>query len=83
MRWRAVCFDHGTLAVRESVYEGRFQPPKTQRARRSRLVRTHWQRSARTASARFAGTPDDLVFGNRNGDPFEPGMEVLQTEILS
>ncbi len=33
LRWRAVCFDHGTLAVRESVYEGRFRPPKTQRAR--------------------------------------------------
>ena len=35
LRWRALDLDIGTLAVRESVFEGKCQPPKTQRALRT------------------------------------------------
>jgi integrase len=62
--------DIGTLAVRESVFEGHVQPPKTQKAVRtiplgSRAVSvlvTHRAHVSRRA-------PEDLVFGNRKGDP--------------
>ena len=32
LRWRALDLDIGTLAVRESVFEGHVQAPKTQKA---------------------------------------------------
>lgn len=35
LRWHVLDLDIGTLAVRESVFEGQFQPPKTQRAVRT------------------------------------------------
>ena len=35
LRWGAIDLEIGTLAVRESVYEGTFQTPKTQRAMRT------------------------------------------------
>jgi integrase len=35
LRWRPLNLEHGTLAVRESVFEGKFQPPKTLKARRT------------------------------------------------
>ena len=35
LRWGALDLDIGTLAVRESVYEGKFQAPKTDRAMRT------------------------------------------------
>jgi hypothetical protein len=62
--------DIGTLAVRDSVFEGHVQPPKTQKAVRtiplgSRAVSvlvTHRAHVSRRA-------PEDLVFGNRKGDP--------------
>jgi hypothetical protein len=62
--------DIGTLAVRDSVFEGHVQPPKTQKAVRtiplgSRAVSvlvTHRAHVSRRA-------PEDLVFGNGKGDP--------------
>jgi integrase len=70
LRWSAVDLKGGTLAVRESVFEGKFQPPKTQRARRTiplgpRAVMV-LTRHREMASRR---KPDDLVFGNSNGEP--------------
>ena len=70
VRWRSLDLDIGTLSVRESVYEGRFQSPKTQKSRRTiplgpqsiLWLREHRLRATRTAS-------DDLLFGNRNGRP--------------
>ena len=70
LRWRALDLKNGTLAVRESVFEGKFQPPKTQKARRTiplgprtiEALKVHHTVVTRTA-------PEDLVFGNRNGDP--------------
>src|SRR5204863_7819230 len=35
VRWRALDLEIGTLAVRESVYEGKVQRPKTQKSRRT------------------------------------------------
>ena len=35
LRWRSLDLDRGTLSVLESVFEGRFQLPKTQRSRRT------------------------------------------------
>jgi integrase len=70
LRWRALDLDIGTLAVRESVFEGLFQLPKTQKAVRTiplgphaiAALTAHRQRVNRRA-------PEDLVFGNRKGDP--------------
>jgi len=35
LRWSALDLDIGTLAVRESVFEGTFQAPKTMKALRT------------------------------------------------
>ena len=58
--------DAGTLAVRESLFDGKFQSPKTRKARRTiplgpnaiAALESHRQRSTRTA-------PEDLVFATR------------------
>jgi len=70
LRWRSLDLEIGTLSVRESVFEGRFQSPKTQKSRRTiplgpraiAWLREHRLRAKRTAA-------DDLVFGNRSGHP--------------
>jgi integrase len=70
VRWRCLDREIGTLSVRESVYEGKFQSPKTRKSRRTMplgpqiivWLREHRLRAKRTES-------DDLVFGNRKGQP--------------
>lgn len=70
LRWSALDLDGGTLAVRESVFEGTFQPPKTLRAVRTiplgrhavAALKAHRGRATRTA-------PEDVVFGNGSGKP--------------
>ena len=70
VRWRALDLEIGTLAVRESVYEGKFQRPKTHKSRRTiplgphaiRSLKAHRDRSTRKSN-------DDLVFPNRSGEP--------------
>jgi integrase len=70
LRWRALNLEVGTLAVRESVFEGKFQRPKTQKAMRTiplgpnavAALSAHKLRMTRSA-------PEDLVFGNRTGAP--------------
>ena len=70
VRWRCLDLEIGTLSVRESVYEGKFQSPKTRKSRRTMplgpqiivWLREHRLRAKRTES-------DDLVFGNRMGQP--------------
>ena len=70
VRWRSLDLEIGTLSVRESVYEGKFQSPKTRKSRRTMplgpqiivWLREHRLRAKRTES-------DDLVFGNRKGQP--------------
>ena len=70
LRWSALDLEAGSLAVRESVFEGKFQLPKTLKAARTiplgrhavAALKAHQERATRTA-------PDDLVFGNRGGKP--------------
>lgn len=58
VRWRSLDLEIGTLSVRESVYEGQFQSPKTQKSRRTiplrpqalSWLREHRLRAKRTAS---------------------------------
>jgi len=81
LRWRVLDLDHGTLAVRESVFEGKFQPPKTLKAKRTiplgpnavAALQAHQQRVMRTA-------PEDVVFGNRKGAPMRESK--ILTEVL-
>jgi len=70
LRWSALDLEGATLAVRESVFEGTFQPPKTLHAVRTLplgrhavgTLGSHRERVTRTAAA-------DLVFGNGSGKP--------------
>jgi integrase len=81
LRWGALDLEAGTLAVRESVFEGKFQPPKTQRARRTiplgpravKVLKEHREMASRRE-------PGDLVFGNRKGEPFRESK--LLTRVL-
>ena len=81
LRWSALDLESGSLAVRESVFEGKFQRPKTQKAARTiplgrravRALSDHRERTTRNA-------PDDLVFGNRNGEPLRESK--LLTKVL-
>jgi len=69
------------LTVRESVFEGKFQPPKTRRALRTIPLGRHAVAALiahRKRVARREGT--DLVFGNRNGDPMRESK--LLTNVL-
>jgi integrase len=70
VRWRALDLEVGTLAVRESVYEGQVQRPKTQKSRRTIPLGPHAVTSLkahRDRSTRQGG--DDLVFPNKSGEP--------------
>ena len=70
LRWRNLDLAIGTLSVRESVFEGKTQQPKTQKARRTiplgphaiALLKEHRDRATRKSA-------DDLVFPNRLGEP--------------
>jgi integrase len=81
LRWSALDLDIGTLAVRESVFEGRFQAPKTVKAMRTIPLGSHAiavLSSHRDASCRQQ--PNDLVFGNRKGEPFRESK--ILTRVL-
>jgi integrase len=70
LRWRSVDLQAGTLTVRESLYEGTFQAPKTQRSRRT--IPLGPQTIARLVSYRESVTrtgTEDLLFANRIGEP--------------
>lgn len=70
LRWRNLDLTIGTLSVRESVFEGKTQQPKTQKARRTiplgphaiALLKEHRDRATRKSA-------DDLVFPNKSGEP--------------
>ncbi|HEX6465614.1 MAG TPA: tyrosine-type recombinase/integrase [Vicinamibacterales bacterium] len=70
LRWRSVDLEIGTLTVRESAFEGKIQPPKTLKARRTiplgphavAILTDHRARSTRQAA-------DDFLFPNRDGKP--------------
>jgi hypothetical protein len=70
VKWRALDLEVGTLAVRESVFEGKFHRPKTQKSRRTIPLGPHTLTSLkahRDRSTRKSG--EDLVFPNKSGEP--------------
>ena len=70
-----------TRWVRESVFEGKFQAPKTQRALRTIPLGPHAVKALKEHQARVARKgDDDLVFGNRKGDPMRESK--LLTNVL-
>ena len=70
LRWGALNLDVGSLEVRESVYGGTFQLPKTQRALRTILLGPHIVKALVAHRDRVARREAvDLVFGNRKGGP--------------
>ncbi len=70
VRWRALDLDVGTLAVRESVHEGKFQRPKTHKSRRTTPLGPHAITSLKEHRDRSARkSDDDLVFPNKSGEP--------------
>lgn len=70
LRWRALNLEIGTLAVRESVFEGQFQRPKTQKAMRTIPLGPNAIAALNAQKLRATRTaPEDLVFGNRQGAP--------------
>ena len=70
VRWRALDLEVGTLAVRESVYEGKFQRPKTSKSRRTIPLGPHTIASLKGHRDRSTRKGDDaLVFPNKSGEP--------------
>ena len=81
LRWSALDLNIGTLAVRESVFEGKFQAPKTMKASRTIPLGSHAVAvlsQHRDALSRTG--PNDLVFGNRKSEPFRESK--MLTRVL-
>ena len=82
LRWSALDLEGRTLTVRESVFEGKFQLPKTQKAVRTIPLGPHAVTALSAHRARATRTAgNDLVFGNRKGDPLREAkllQKVLQ-----
>jgi len=72
LRWRSVDLALGTLRVSEAVYEGQFQLPKTQRARRTislgpRAVREFREHRGRVSRTRTTTSSSAIARGSRCG----------------
>ena len=82
LRWSALDLEIGTLAVRESVFEGKFQAPKTQRALRTIPLGPHAVAGAHRASRRLVSAASRAisVFGNRKGEPLRESK--MLTKVL-
>lgn len=70
VRWRNVDLENGVLRVTETVYEGHFDTPKTQRSQRSVPL---GPMAIRILSAQkpTVVNPEGLVFATRDGSPFD------------
>jgi len=70
LRWQDVDLERGLLRVTQSVYEGHFDEPKTQRSRRSVPLGAM---SIEILSARKSAgvNPDALVFSTETGTSFD------------
>ncbi len=70
VRWRNVDLEHGVLRVTETVYDGHFDTPKTQRSQRSVPL---GPTAIRILAARkpTVANPEALVFATRDGSPFD------------
>ena len=81
LRWSALDLDNGTLAVRESVFEGTFQAPKTAKAVRTIPLGSHAVAAlTRHRERAKRKEPGDLVFGNAKGLPMRESK--LLTRVL-
>ena len=70
LRWQALDLEVRTLQVRESVFQGAFQQPKTRRAERTIPLGPHTVALLTAHRARVTrSAPTDLVFGNQSGGP--------------
>ena len=70
VRWRNVDLEHGTLRVTETVYDGHFDVPKTQRSQRSVPLAA---KAIQILAARKPAVmnPEALVFASTMGTPFD------------
>ena len=70
VRWRNVDLERGTLRVTETVYDGHFDVPKTQRSQRSVPLST---KTIQILVARKPAlmNPEALVFATSTGTPFD------------
>jgi integrase len=70
VRWRKVDLEAGTLRVAETVYDGHFDVPKTQRSQRSVPLAAKAIQIL-TAQKPAVVNPEALVFATREGGPFD------------
>jgi integrase len=81
LRWSALDLGGGTLAVRESVFEGKFQRPKTKKAARTIPLGQHAVKALSEHRARMSPkAAEDLVFANRKGGPLRESK--VLTKVL-
>lgn len=68
LRWRDVDLDSGKIQIRQTVYEGHFDQPKTKRSNRTIPL---GPKGVSILSARLpeVSNPDALIFCTRNGTP--------------
>jgi len=69
LRWRDVDLETGFLRVRQTVYEGHFDEPKSRRSRRSIPI-TPCSVAILEKRKPTAADPEALVFATRRGTPF-------------
>jgi integrase len=68
LRWQDIDFDKGSFSVRQTVYEGHFDVPKSKRSKRTLPLGPVCAQIL--ASLRKPGVePSALVFSTRNGSP--------------
>jgi integrase len=81
LRWSALDLGGGSLTVRESVFEGKFQRPKTQKAARTIPLGRHAVKALSEHRARTSPkAAEGLVFANGKGGPLRESK--LLTKVL-
>jgi integrase len=79
LRWRDLDESTGCLTVREAVYEGKFDTPKTAAGRRRiPLAATAWRLLREWRPLARADEPDALVFSTGSGKPISPNNMLRQ-----
>jgi integrase len=68
LRWRDVDLEQGLVRVRQTVYEGHFDEPKTRHSNRTVPLGPKGTEIL-TARKPAVPNPDALIFGTRNGAP--------------
>ncbi len=79
LRWGAVDFERKLISVRESVYDGQFNSPKTRSSVRTIPVGDALEEILLRLRGKSAA-PGDLVFASRKGTPLRP-ENVLKRQI--